>query len=676
MANKRKANVKVAPVQPQQGITPENEEKLQQMQNMQAEENRQKILMQESDNKMHDADSEQNAEPENRVITDADVKKAMEILQKYKQCKTNLEERIIENEEWFKMQHWPMIQKQSPKKDDIRPASAWLFNTVINKHADIMDNFPEALILPREKSDETTAKVLSAIIPVILQQNDYEQVYSDIGWYKLKAGSSVQSICWDNTKLNGLGDISIKKCDIINLFWQSGITDIQDSANVFYVTLVDNDELKKMYPNLTGLGNYPELDVSKYVYDDQVDTTEKSAVIDWYYKQHISGFDKDGIPQTKTILQYCKFCNGQVLFASENDPQMREEGFYKHGMYPFVIDTMYPEEGMLCGFSDIDVMKDCQAYIDKMQQAILDNALSNARNRAIVNDASGINIDEFNDPSCTLVHANGNLGENAYRPLEGKTLNGIYVTVLNNKIQELKDTSGNTASSQGQASSVTSASGIASLQEAAGKLARDSNKSAYRAFARVVQMVIELIRQFYTEERCFRIIGEDGEQEFVSFDNSGLVPAQQGQAFDIDLGNRLPIFDTEIRPAKKSAYSKESQNQMALNFYSAGFFAPANADAAIACLNMMEFDGKEKTLAQIKTNQTLYAQVLQLQQMVQQLTMVVDAQNGTNLGGQTPDIAAAASQNGTDTKGGSMQQSRGSLSTQAASTARNATSPR
>ncbi|MCI7169017.1 hypothetical protein MSB04_01110 [bacterium] len=674
MANSKRTKTKVAPVQ-QQGITPQNMEMIQQMQDMQAAENQQKILTQEADNKQHDPDSEQTPDPQMIVITDKDVKRAMGILQKYKECKANLEKRIIENEEWFKMQHWPMIQKEQ-KKDDIRPASAWLFNSIINKHADIMDNFPEALILPRERSDEETAKTLSSVIPVILQQNDYEQVYSDIGWYKLKTGSSAQSICWDNTKLNGLGDISIKKCDIINLFWQSGITDIQDSANVFYVTLVDNDELKKNYPNLKSLGNYPELDVNKYIYDDQVDTTEKSAVVDWYYKQHVSGYDKDGIPQTKTILQYCKFCNGQVLFASENDPQMREEGFYKHGMYPFVIDTMYPEEGMLCGFSDIDVMKDCQAYIDKMQQAILDNALSNSRNRAIFNDQAGINEKEFSDPSCTLVHANGNLGENAYRPLEGKPLNGIYVTVLNNKIQELKDTSGNTASSQGQASSVTSASGIASLQEAAGKLARDSNKSAYRAFARVVQMVIELIRQFYTEERCFRITGDDGEQDFVSFDNSGLLPRKQGQAFEIDLGNRLPIFDTEIRPAKKSAYSKESQNQMALNFYAAGFFAPANADAAIACLNMMEFDGKEKTLAQIKQNQTLFAQVMKLQQMVQQLTAVVDAQNGTNLSGQTPDVASTAAMSGTDTKGGTTTQSRGSLTTQAASAARNATSPR
>ena len=91
---------------------------------------------------------------------------------------------------------------------------------------------------------------------------------------------------------------------------------------------------------------------------------------------------------------------------------------------------------------------------------------------------------------------------------------------------------------------------------------------------------------------------------------------------------------------------------------------------------MMEFDGKEKTLAQIKQNQTLFAQVMQLQQMVQQLTAVVDAQNGTNLSGQTSDVASTAAMSGTDTKGGTTTQSRGSLTTQAASAARNATSPR
>lgn len=667
---------KVAPVQ-QNGITEENMRMLQQIDAVQQ---REKIVQQEAENKMHDPQlspyrEETNME-ENPVIGEKEVRKAMEILQKYKECKTNLESRIIENEEWYKMQHWEAIRnKDGKEKEKVEPASAWLFNTIINKHADIMDNYPEVNILPRERSDEETAKVLSSIIPVVLEQNDYEQTYSDCAWYKLKTGTSVQGVFWDNSKLNGLGDIAIKKCDIINLFWESGKTDIQDSANIFYVSVVSNEQLREDYPNLKNLGNYPELDVNKYIYDDKVDDTDRSAVIDWYYKKRLTGYDKDNIPQVKTVLHYCKFCNGQVLYASENDPNMRDTGFYKHGKYPFVVDTMFPEEGMLCGFGYIDAMKDCQAYIDKMQQAILDNALLNSRSRTVVNDASGINEKELADPSCTVIHANGSLLENAFRQLETKPLNGIYMTVLNNKIQEIKDTSGNTASSQGQASAVTSASGIASLQEAAGKLARDANKSAYRSFKKVVLLCIELMREFYTEERCFRITGDDGKQDFVNFDNRTIAPEAQGTAFGIDLGNRLPIFDADVRPAKRSAYSRETQNTMALQFYSAGFFAPQNADAALACISMMEFEGKEKTIEQIKRNQTLFDQVMQLQEMVMRLGSVVDAQNGTNIAQQV--AGQAEQQKETDTKSQkTVTASKGSLTSQAASAARNSTSPR
>lgn len=68
----------------------------------------------------------------------------------------------------------------------IEPRSAWLFNALANKHADIMDNFPEANVLPREKNDERAAKALSEIIPVILERNEFEETYSAGGWYKLK----------------------------------------------------------------------------------------------------------------------------------------------------------------------------------------------------------------------------------------------------------------------------------------------------------------------------------------------------------------------------------------------------------------------------------------------------------------------------------------------------------
>ena len=108
-----------------------------------------------------------------RAITSDDVIKATEILNEYKRCKMNLERRIVENEQWWKMQHWDLIRTQNSA--DPEPASAWLFNAIANKHADAMDNYPEPAVLPRERSDEQQAQALSQILPVVLERNDFEK---------------------------------------------------------------------------------------------------------------------------------------------------------------------------------------------------------------------------------------------------------------------------------------------------------------------------------------------------------------------------------------------------------------------------------------------------------------------------------------------------------------------
>ena len=199
-----------------------------------------------------------------------EVRKFTDILQKYKHGKANLEARIVENEQWFKMRHWEYMRKKYNEKnpDNPEPASAWLFNSIINKHADAMDNYPQPNILPREESDKEVAEQLSAIMPVILEQNDYEQIYSDAWWYKLKTGTAVYGVFWNAGKENGLGDVEISNCDILNLFWEPGIRNIQDSRYVFYVSLVDNEVLEEQYSQTKGKLSSASIEVTKYIHDD------------------------------------------------------------------------------------------------------------------------------------------------------------------------------------------------------------------------------------------------------------------------------------------------------------------------------------------------------------------------------------------------------------------------
>ena len=559
-----------------------------------------------------------------QVIGREQIQAAQQTLQKYKEGKHNLELRIVENEQWFKLRHWECMRKA--ETNAVEPSSGWLFNAIANKHADAMDNFPSPNVLPREEGDKAEAEMLSSIIPVILEQNDFEETYDNVWDYKLKAGTGIYGVFWDKEKLNGLGDISIRKVDIINLFWESGITDIQRSRNFFHVELADNDLLIGAHPELEGkLGN-STMDLSKYIYDDSVDTNNKSAVVDWYYKKNQNG---------KTVLHYCKYVNDVVLFATENEPEFAERGWYDHGLYPFVFDPLFSVEGTPCGFGYIDVGKSAQEYIDRGNQAIMQNMLANARPRHFISTSGSVNEEEYMDLSKDLIHVDGNLGQDSIIPVQGKSLDATYVQVITNKVDELKEVTGNRdISTGGTSSGVTAASAIAAMQEAGSKLSRDNCKASYRAFRKICMMIIELIRQFYDIPRCFRIMGENGAARYVEYSNAGITPQFQGIEMSVDMGYRTPLFDIEITAQKQSPYSKMSQNELALQLYTAGLFNPQLSDQALMCLDMMDFPRKESLMQKVAQNGTLLQQLMMAQQQMLQMAQILDQLQGTNMAEQ------------------------------------------
>lgn len=565
--------------------------------------------------------------PENApIITDKDVERGIDLLTKYKDGKSNLESRIVNDELWWELRHWEGIGQSKAKRVDRsgkevkstppqpKPTSAWLFNTIQNKHADAMDNYPEPVVLPREESDEQSAKMLSQILPVVQEYNHFEQVYSDNWWEKLKHGTAAYGVFWDSQKDNGLGDIEIRNIDLLNLFWEPGITDIQKSRNLFIVDLVDNDLLEKEYPELEGKQKGKVIDVKEYIYDDSVDTSEKSVVVDWYYKVKT--------PSGRTALHYVKFVGSTLLYASQNDPEYRERGFYDHGMYPVVLDVMYPEKGTPIGFGYVAICKDPQLYIDKLSANILENAMMATKKRFFVSDSTAINEEEFLDWNRPMVHVNGELGDQRVKEIVTQPLSDIYVTVAQMKIEEMKDTAANRDVNSGGTTNVTAAAAIAALQEAGNKASRDMIAASYRAYTQINTLCVELMRQFYDVSRSFRITGEGNEYQFVTFDNAGL----QDQVTGLDtLGNemyRRPVFDLKIKAQKKNPFSRMEQNERAKELYSLGFFAPENAQASLIALEMMDFEGIQTVREKVMQGQTLLNMVMQMQQ---QLTMITGA---------------------------------------------------
>ena len=562
-----------------------------------------------------------------QIIGEDEVRKAQDILRKYKSGKANLEARVVEDELWWELRHWEAIGRNKLRDNEtqVAPTSAWLFNAILNKHADAMDNYPEAIVLPREQSDQQSAEMLGEIIPAVMEASGFEGTYSAQWWEKLKHGTAVYGVFWDPQKENGLGDIEIRGIDLLNIFWEPGVQDIQQSRNLFIAQLVDVDALEEQYPQYAGKLLGGALDIKQYVYDDAVDTTDKAVVVDWYYKRRtISG---------KTVLHYAKFCGDCLLYASENEGQYQAEGWYTDGRYPVVFDTLYPEKGTPAGFGLVSICKDPQLYIDRLFGNILEYSLRASKPRVFASESAGLNEKEFLDWNKSVIHVEGSIDPSKLQQMTMDPLPSIYANILQLKIEEMKDTSANRdVNSGGTSSSVTAAAAISALQEAGNKSSRDMIAASYRAHNEITDMVIERMRQFYDVSRAFRVVAPNGtDARFVDFSNAGLVPQPVGTDSMGQMLFREPVFDLKIKAQKRNPFSRMEQNQRALELYSAGFFAPENAQAAMGALNMMEFEGKEDVRDYVAQGQTLLNVVQQLTQQVQMLAAQMSARVGVDM---------------------------------------------
>lgn len=561
--------------------------------------------------------------PAAQAIGEEQIKQFTDILQRYHAGLSRTKQRIVQAENWWKLRNSTEEQADTEigKDRGFTSRSGWLHNVLVSKHADAMESYPEPNILPRESGDRGEALMLSSIVPCILEQCGFEQTYSDAMWDKGKFGTGVYKVVWDSGKYGGLGDVAIECVSLLNLYWEPGVTDIQQSRYFFHTELCDKDLLRARYPDLlTGKLQGQGFIDTKFLIDDAQDVSDKATVIEVYYHKTVGG---------KETLQYVKYVDDVVLFASENETRtmtdargqvvkaaMAETGLYDHGLYPYVFDPLFPVEGSPCGYGYVDICKSPQTEIDLLKTAFVKNAMSGAMPRYFSRIDGNVNEEEFLDLARPIVHVSGTVDETSLRQIDSAGLPGSYINVLDSTIQELRETSGNTETSTGNISSgVTAASAIAALQEASGKGSRDATLTSYRAFGRIVNIVIELIRQFYDVPRKFRILGQYGSEQYISYSNAGIAPQYQGTDFGQDMGYRLPVFDIKVSAQKKSTYTKMSQNEMALQFFQMGFFSPQMTDQTLMCLDIMDFDGKDQLMQKIARQGTMFEKLTQYMQL-------------------------------------------------------------
>lgn len=551
------------------------------------------------------------------AITEAEIKTAEDKRLQYVSEKQGYDEMLRSNQRWYQLRHWGDIRPGKPRggeppteQPELEAKTGWLLRSIDARHADAMDGFPTCNILAREEMDAVEAKTLSSVVPAILEQNHFEDVYDDLQTRKILDGTGVYGVFWDGSADAGIGEISIRSEDLLNLAWDFNVRDIQDSENLFYYRERPIESVRAEFPQfaerIVSLPMQEDYDVPGIVKNRFGMVT----VVDWYYKRIDTATGR-------RILHLAKYCMGCLLFASENSMDeagmpMYPNGWYEHGMYPFILDAQHKMAASPLGIGLVTVGKTMQEFIDRGDTAFMKSLLWASEPRYLAKDGS-INEQEFLDFKKHIVHYTQN--KDSIEQIVTQPIPASFINIWQAQIDALRETTGsNEVSTGGTVSGVTAASAIAAMQEAAGKTSRDTNRGSYRAFRKVIEMVIELMRQFYELPHYYRVAGQESVMEMLAAISASpeIMPELakklngSGEQYAAYTNARLmarkgpdgvfrrPLFDVQITAEKASPYTKMAANELALSFYQGGFFNPANGAASLAALEMMDFDSKQK----------------------------------------------------------------------------------
>ena len=113
-------------------------------------------------------------------------------------------------------------------------------------------------------------------------------------------------------------------------------------------------------------------------------------------------------------------------------------------------------------------------------------------------------------------------------------------------------------------------------------------KTDYRAFVKVIKLVLELIRQFYSDERVFRITSPEAGESFIRYTNRELLPKEENGV------TKTSVFDICVKAQKNNPFSRLSENETAAELDKRGAFNPEYARQALIMLSMMDFEGKDE----------------------------------------------------------------------------------
>lgn len=478
------------------------------------------------------------------------------------------------NEKLYRGDHWEMIASNDPTEP--QPVTPVLQSTIENVQADLMDRSPIAVIRPENPIDDEVAVVVNALIRQNHDAQNFRKEYRNMCHDFLVQGYCVQEAGYDVHAYHNIGQAFIRYVDCRAIMFDPQVENIQDGRAIFKIAPTTIHKLEQMYPEYAG--KFERDHYSLTTRQDEMikfDQDKSVLMLEYWWREYSDGM---------WHVHMAKIAGHQLL---EDSRKEKPEGYVASGEYPFVVSTCFRRKGTPLGYGLCDVFGAAQVYSDKLDQIVMKNALMASKNKMLVNESSGFDVEDLQDWR-KEVHRGENLNGVTWFP--NPPLPAYIVSLSAAMRENVKDESGaNDFSRGGTTSGVTAASAIAALQEMSNKRSRMCSEQLHEAFREAVRMEIEFEREYNVVPREV-LVTTNGEQHPATFD-SAIMERQQG-------GMEMPIeFFVSVKIETEQQFQTATHNELILQLVQLGAIQPQQA------VEFMLFEGKEEILQAMKSNQ-------------------------------------------------------------------------
>ena len=460
--------------------------------------------------------------------SDRDCRQAtVEYLYRYaKQQRSGQENKWREQDRYYNNDHVVQMETYAFCQDNNIPwLPAVIPDPYIHVESQIIPDVPDFQFNGRDDDmDSQKAKQREYVVKYVLEQNKIDGMNTENERTLGKHGNAFWKVAWNASKYYAgvFGDIEIGNPDVTNIFPDPAAIDIDDCEFIDFSYPIHRLKAARIFKKqLDKLGltmddirvGASRIDTEIYdsaTHDVQLDTVQ---VIEHWFRQPEDGsevmeFEVDG----KTVKQTVEWEAGDIacsISINFHELQYIPKYWHKTGkqnkLYPFVKYCKIPTRKKFWDLSELDKIKELVDAADReLAMALLNDTFTS--NDIILQEENAIaeNSVFTNQPGALVKVKSGMI--NAVRRLGGLQSGKGLMDMVHALREIIQQTVGNFDSSMGnEPLRVTTASGIAQLNERAD--ARKNIKKADRisGFERLFELIDWTSLEFYDDNRMIFI---------------------------------------------------------------------------------------------------------------------------------------------------------------------------